>query len=127
MRGPRSGCATRPICLAMSHLSDASVTATARRLRQQRGSMSTTVTTSAVSGEIGTRSRLKALAAVMGVMFLAIFMALTFGIGGASAADLQCSSVDNTPGLGITCQIAVVNNVDLNDPTNNSSTTTLTS
>lgn len=71
-------------------------------------------------------SRLKRVAAVAGTLFLAIFMALTFGIGGASAADLQCGGIENIGGQGIECHVTVVNNLDLIDPTQTSSTVTLT-
>lgn len=79
------------------------------------------------SDERRNASVLKRVAAVAGGLFLAIFMAVSFGVGGASAADLQCGGIADTPGLGIDCHVTVVNNLDLNDPTQTSSTTTITS
>ncbi|CAN5303861.1 hypothetical protein BH11ACT4_BH11ACT4_10730 [soil metagenome] len=86
--------------------------------------MSTFISEPAAEPRAG--SLLPRIAAIAGALFLAIFLALTMGIGGASAADLQCGGVDNIGGQGIDCHVTVVNNLDLNDPTNTFSTVTLT-
>ncbi|MEP6480980.1 MAG: hypothetical protein ABJA94_03120 [Rhodoglobus sp.] len=79
------------------------------------------------SGDPRRRSLFPRIAAVAGALFLAIFLALTVGVGGASAADLQCGGIDNVGGQGISCSVTVVNNLDLNDPTQTFSTVTLSS
>ena len=83
--------------------------------------------TFALTGDLLDRqpvSRVKRLAAVAGTLLVAVTMAVTMGVGGASADDLQCGGIADTPGLGIDCQVSVVNNLNLDDPTQTSSTVT---
>ncbi|MBG6058104.1 hypothetical protein IWX89_001546 [Cryobacterium sp. MP_M3] len=55
-------------------------------------------------------------------------LALTFGPAGANAFAAQdfaqCNSVDNTPGLGVTCDVTVTNNLNLDTGAESSTVTT---
>lgn len=87
----------------------------------------TTVTPGADRHPIRHISRLRAGLLGAGTLLLALIMGSAFGVGGASAADLQCGGVGNGGGQGIDCHVTVVNNLDLIDPTQNFSTVTVTS
>lgn len=67
-------------------------------------------------GVVRPRSSLRRAAILAGSLLIAV-LALTFGPSGgtASAAQTiaQCNNIDNTGGLGLTCEVTVSNNLDL--------------
>lgn len=68
---------------------------------------------------------LRRLMAGVAMAALAVFVPLAVGPGeSASAATaVQCNSVDNTPGLGMECDVTIVNNLDLATGVTSSTTT----
>ncbi len=55
------------------------------------------------------------MAAGVAAVLLAVFLSATVGAAepAAAATSVQCNSVDNTPGLGMECDVTIVNNLDL--------------
>lgn len=65
--------------------------------------------------------------AVIGTLLLSVFLMIALNPGsGAFAADVNQCDAEGLSGSGLDCHVQVVNNIDLNDPTQNFSTVTTT-
>src|SRR5690349_4992514 len=85
-------------------------------LRSYRGETMYTASDSPGTTPSQTRRRdLRRMVAGVAAVLLTVFLSMTVGAAepAAAAPAAQCNSVDNTPGLGMECDVTVVNNLDL--------------